>query len=290
MQLQVRKAILVSFFLATLALSVSPRLSRAQAWTPPQDNNNQAAGDLLKLPEVAKMPDVVGVRLGMSPVEALQTLHKQYPTDRYQEMKVTWWPSAQKPDYGFNILSPDPSGTPDAYISFTAPPSRQVVWRLVRYTRKVNVNRATLLAALRQKYGKESLAAAEGGLLVGDDASIGQLVWLFDEHGGRAPAPAPQAFGGGTAMACASMNGSYQPIMPRNDEEAHTYFRDVCTSFVVLRISIGSTEIVTNTITEFFDAPLAVRTAHASEMWQRNAAERARQEELERSKKVKPSL
>jgi len=38
------------------------------------------------------------------------------------------------------------------------------------------------------------------------------------------------------------------------------------------------------------DGPLAVRTAHAADLWQKDGAERARQEEIAKSKQVKPSL
>lgn len=278
-----RRRILI---LAILVLAIS-RNAAGQAWTPPEDHGNQPAGDPLKLPEVAKMPDVLGVRPGMSPQEALQILHQQYPKDLYQEMKVTWWPSVQKPYYGFNILNPV-GGQPDVYLSFTAPPSRQVVWRIVRYMNRVNVNHGTLLAALRQKYGKESYAGAENGSPVNDDRTIGQLVWIFDEHGARAPLPALP--NGETIFACASINGSPQPIMPRSDDEAHSQFRTECAPYVVLHVAFTPTEIVANTVTELFDGPLALRTAHAADVWQRNGAERARQEAVEKSKQNKPAL
>ncbi|HXI47429.1 MAG TPA: hypothetical protein VNH39_02485, partial [Steroidobacteraceae bacterium] len=80
----------------------------------------------------SRMPDVVGVRVGVSPQEALQMLHRQYPGDRYVRMTNNAWPGAQKPDYGYNILQTDPLGTSDAYLSFTAPPSPQIVWRITR--------------------------------------------------------------------------------------------------------------------------------------------------------------
>ena len=122
----------------------------AEPWTPPADNGTGSAPVAL---DPSKMPDVVGVRLGMTPLEALQILRRQYPRDRFQEMPVSMGLS-MKADYGFNILSPDALGTPDAYLSFTAPPNKQLVWRINRFTRNMHVNYDTLLAALRQKYGK----------------------------------------------------------------------------------------------------------------------------------------
>jgi len=281
------RRMLQTLLLPILGFVCLGQTARAQAWTPPPDRASQPEGDPLKLPEVARMPDVIGVRPGMSPQDALLTHHRQYPKDMFQEMKVTWWPTVQKPDYGFNVVAM-PGGTADVYLSFTAPPNRQLVWRIVRYTHNVDINRATLLAALREKYGKESYAGAENGSPVQADRTIGQLVWLFDEHGGRAPLPAFS--NGGNAMECASINGSPQPVMPRNDDEAHTQFREICAPFVVLHVSIGSQEIVANTATELFDSALAIRTAHAADLWQRAGAERARQEEIEKSKQKKPAL
>src|SRR5262249_28302229 len=101
---------------------------------------------------------------------------------------------------------------------------------------------------------------------------------------------APALPNGGSIFDCASVNGSQQPIMPRSDDEAHSLFRDVCSRYVVVHVQLASTEIVANTVTEMIDGPLAVRTAHAADLWQKDGAERARQEEIAKSKQVKPSL
>src|SRR5437016_3319083 len=80
---------------------VSGAPAAAEPWTPPTD----AAPAPTVAPDFSKMPDVVGVRVGMTPQEALETLRKQYPKDIYQKMTVSWWPTVQKPDYGFNLLT-----------------------------------------------------------------------------------------------------------------------------------------------------------------------------------------
>ena len=61
----------------------------------------------------AKMPDVLGVHLGMPAQEALAVLHKTFPGDMYQAMPVDWWPSAEKPYYGYNVLSRAPGNFKD---------------------------------------------------------------------------------------------------------------------------------------------------------------------------------
>jgi hypothetical protein len=243
----------------------------------------------------AKMPDVIGIRIGMSPQEALQILHKQYPGDRKQDMVNQAWPSAQKPYYGFNIIQPDSLGTPDAYLSLTAPPGPQIVWRITRFTHRVHTNRAVLLAALRQKYGKESIAfAGGGGPGINEDAQIGHLVWLFDESGKRIPLPPVKYFPGyNTIWDCSNAVGALnpQPLMPENELDFTRLFPGWCANYVGIRVSLsGDSEIIENTSTELLDVPLGIRTAHNATVWKRDLANRARQADIEKSKQSKPDL
>jgi hypothetical protein len=266
----------------------------AEPWAPPADNAAEAAAlvDPLKLPEVTKMPDVVGVHLGMSLPQALQILHGQYPRGRFQEIPAGGiFPTNPKADYGFNILPTDVIAT-DVVVSLTAPPSRQVVWRIVRYTRRIHTNHANVLAVLREKYGKESLAGAANGAIVKDDRSIGTLLWLFDENGNRASLPSPQAFGSSsmTSIPCGAMVGSGGPLSdvgPRIPME-EIKSQDWCSSVVGIVVTIDPTEIVENTTTNMVDMKLAARTANAYLAWKRDADARARAAELEKSKKNKP--
>jgi hypothetical protein len=239
------------------------------------------------------MPDVIGVRVGVTPQAALDTLRKQYPRDMYQKMTVDWWPSAQKPDYGYNLVSPEPGNSADAFLSFTAPPNPQLVWKITRYTWRMHINRVTLLNTLREKYGKETTAFTGGGAKVAADPSIEHLFWLFDERGGRIPLPPAAAFPNQSLWDCMyDLNGmgNPQPAMPVDDAELAKSMRGWCSSFVGVHIHIDAQEIVENTFTEMLDAPLAMRAAHAAKVWQRDLAERLRKEDLEKSKNVKPAF
>jgi hypothetical protein len=223
----------------------------------------------------------------MTPQQALDALRKQYPRDMYQRMPVSWWPAVQKPDYGYNILSSEPGNQPDAYLSFTAPPDPQVVWRMTRFTRRMHINRTTLLAALREKYGKETASALENGTPSNDESRIAQLFWLFDEQGGRLPNPPPEAFrGNGTLSDCMGTNP--QPVMPIKESDLTP--KSWCGAFVGIQVSFGAQAIVENTDTEMRDNPLGIRTARTATAWQRKVAEKNRKEDLERSKNVKPVL
>jgi hypothetical protein len=244
----------------------------------------------------AKMPDVVGVRVGMSPQEALQILHKAYPGDRKVDMVNQAWPSTQKPYYGFNIIQTDPLGTADAYLSLTAPPGAQIVWRITRFTHRTHTNRAVLLAALRQKYGKESMAFAPGGGpgIGDDDAHIGHMVWLFDESGKRIPLPPVRNFAGfGSVWDCGNAVGGLnaQPLMPEDEVDFTRLFPGWCANYVGVRVTLsGDSEIIQNTSTELMDVPLGIRTAHNATVWKHDLANRARQADIEKSKQSKPEL
>jgi hypothetical protein len=261
----------------------------AEPWTPQADNAAEAAAlvDPLKLPEVVKMPDVVGVRLGMSLPQALQILHGQYPRDQFQEIPYDYIPG-RKLEYGFNILRPGAVG-PDAIeavVSLTAPPSRQVVWHIVRFSRRLHANHANVLATLREKYGKESFAGHANGSKTTDEPSIGMLFWIFDEQGNRAPMPSAQAFGSNDISFCLDRGIAINPgpKIPMDEVKDPNW----CASFVGVVAQIDPSEIVEQTVVAVMDMRLANRTANAYVAWKRDADAKARTAEIEKSKKNKP--
>ena len=260
----------------------------AQPWTPPSDvaEEKTELKDPLALPVVAKMPDVVGVRLGMTEQQALQILHGQYPRDQFQEIPTGGSiPEYPKADYGFNVLPVGEIAT-DVVVSLTAPPSRQVVWHIVRFTRRLHANHANVLSTLREKYGKESFAGLANGSKTTDDRSIGTLFWIYDEQGKRAPMPAAQAFGSNDITFCLGRGISLNPgpRIPMDEVKEPNW----CASFVGVVAQIDPTEIVENTTVAVMDLRLANRTANAYVAWKRNADAKARAAEIEKSKKTKP--
>jgi hypothetical protein len=260
----------------------------AEPWTPPADNAAEAAAlvDPLKLPEVAKMPDVVGVRLGISEQQALQILHGQYPRDQFQEIPTRGnIPEYPKADYGFNVLPTGEIAT-DVVVSLTAPPNRQVVWHIARFTRRLHANHANVLATLREKYGKESFAGLGNGTITTDDRNIGMLFWIYDEHGSRAPMPAAQAFGSNDITFCLGrgINLNPGPKIPMDEVKDPNW----CASFVGVVAQIDPFEIVENTTVAVMDMRLANRTANAYVAWKRDADAKARAAEIAKSKKNKP--
>ncbi len=260
----------------------------AEPWTPAADKAAEAAAlvDPLKLPEVIKMPDVVGVRLGMTEQQALQILRGQYPRERFQEIPASGiFPTNLKADYGFNVLPTNEIAT-DVVVSLTAPPSRQVVWHIVRFTRRLHANHANVLATLREKYGKESFAGSANGSKTTDERNIGMLFWIYDEQGKREPMPAAQAFGSNDITSCLGhgMNLNPGPRIPMDEVKDPNW----CASFVGVVAEIDPAEIVEQTTVAVMDLRLANRTANAYVAWKRDADAKARAAEIAKSKKNKP--
>lgn len=260
----------------------------AEPWTPPADNDT--GGKAVAL-DPMKLPDVVGVHVGMTAQEALVALHKTYPADMYQGKTVTYWPSMEKPSYGYNVLSRDSQNSKDVTLHFTAPPGPQLVWEIDRSNRGMHINRGTLLAALREKYGKETAAYTAGSVAATNDAAINELVWLYDERGTRLPMPPLSVFDNQLyrLFQCVA-GGTGEPEMPK-DADWGKGLNDWCVHhLVVLTVRIDPLDIVENYSTTIKDLPLALRTSHAAAAWLRDVAQKQHKDDLEKSKEKKPVL
>lgn len=272
--------------------SVAPNASgvpqeTAEPWTPPAEND--AGGKPVAL-DPMKLPDVVGVHVGMTAQEALAALHKTYPADLYQGKTASYWPSTEKPSYGYNVLSRDSQNSKHVTLHFTAPPGPQLVWEIDRNNWSMHINRGTLLAALREKYGKET-AAYSGSDPATNDATISELVWLYDEHGTRLAMPPLSVFDNQAyrLFQCVAA-GTGEPEMPK-DADWGKGLNDWCVHhLVVLTVRIDPLDIVENYSTTMKDLPLALRTSQAAAAWLRDVAQKQHQEDLEKSKEKKPVL
>ena len=271
----------------------------AEPWKPPADNSNAARVAL----DPSKMPDIVGVHLGMAPEEAMPLMRKQYPANYRVLVMPANSPLDGQPIKGaydnFQISDPATAESPLAFVSFTAPPEKQVVWHVARASRRIHTNRQTLLAALREKYGKETAALVTTGMGGGkttDDSQIADMFWLFDEGGGRVPFPPDTAFPNRSIWGCLGSTFAGSPALaradaggPTDDEElGRVNYPGWCASFVGIHVAIDAGPVVESAFTEILDVPLAMRTAHASVVAKRAAIEKARRDDLEKSKQNKP--
>jgi len=211
----------------------------------------------------------------------------------FVEMKDNGWPTNPKPDNGFNVHSRAAGNQKDFSMSFTAPPGEQKVWKVDRYTSKLHTNRNTLLAALRQKYGKEAFAWQGGDTTtnVRSDNQITAMLWLFDEQGNHVPMPASTVFPTRQSFEeCTIVNHTDEPDMKTDADFANRLNPWCAAHFVAVIVQLSNLDIVENTYTYMMDIPLAARTARAGDAWLRDYANKVHQQDLQRSKENTPTL
>jgi hypothetical protein len=134
------------------------------------------------------MPDIEGIRLGMSMKDATAALQAAYPGAR-QSSGTQTLPLFPSPfTTGFGVGLELGSTLSDKFIvNVTPPPDNQVVYHVWRYVNNQHLYRDNLIAALRQKYGSET--ARFVGSARTDEAHATEFVWLFDQNGHPAPLP-----------------------------------------------------------------------------------------------------
>lgn len=253
----------------------------------------------VSLGDYKAMPSVVGIHVGMPVREAIATLRAQYKGaaqvgDPQQfagfDQRVVLQMGA-----GIDVLGAPPE---TVYVEVTPPPQEQVIWRVYRRAGDFNHKslHSQLLASLRQKYGKETVAFAASGLDGAEsgrephsDAEIGLLWWLFDEQGHPAPLPA----GGIEQVRSNTCLGVFQDI-PRSQSN---YTKDAVmaqgyctTSLVIVRADIGQEETVGAFYVDLLEVPVLARAARATLAMARAAALKEQQGELQKAKANTPAL
>jgi hypothetical protein len=255
-------------------------------WTPPSDTPSAAtvpAGPL----DPSKLPDISGLHLGMSLAEATAQMKKWYPKGVGVMNGGPYGPQHQT---AVGVLRATGDFRDAAAVDLTGPPNQQVVWNLSRDLLQPKVAHNVVVAALRQKYGKETFAAGPGGTPVTDDTQIQHMWWVFDEQGHLAP---QAKIIGGSPFGCGSFystDGSwhtYQKIMLGQDTGLPTY---CLSSYVGVEVVIAPLAILEDINVNVVDLTLMVRSAKASATWVKGQDDKARQEDLQRSQQLKPQL
>jgi hypothetical protein len=269
-----------------------PTAGSAEPWAPPADSNAAASRVAPIKLEPEKMPDVIGVHLGMDPKEAMAIMRSHYPKNRptsYDQSNLAAFPA---PVFQGSYINPVTNLDDDFVFYATLPPEKQLVWKVSRITKGMHINRQTLLAALRAKYGEESAAIGLDRVTpASNDAEISLMLWLFDESGHHVPLSNSSAR---TAAECTdagrSLGSSFLMDEAYGNSNGPLISRSPwCrTSYVGVRAEFGVGPIIEVVTTDMTDLPLAARTSHSTAVWYRAQAERARQQDLEKSKQVKP--
>ncbi len=290
-------SILILSVACLLGAGLAQKQSEAQAkksepWTPPDATAPpaRAAATPSGTVESGKMPDIIGVHLGMDPKEALALVRAHYPKSQlttYNDNMYTF----PAPVYQGTIVNPADNYQDDFELVTTLPPEKQAVWRVRRVTKRMHVDRGTLFAALRAKYGKETVAIAPNSNdPASSDSEAVTLLWLFDESGRHVPLPNS---GISSVVNCWNVP----------DHPGTHYLLDEATgqpfapggwcgsNFIAMSASVGSTQsIIENMTTDLVDLPLAHRTSHATAIWYQAEAEKARAADAAKAKQAKPVL
>ena len=279
-----------------------------------------AAGSVVLTPSVAqtpiaaqsidpaKMPDVIGIRLGMPLEQAAAILQRQYPGVRITPSGDRMPGIAQNVvlDLGLQIMGPS---SESVNVDVLPPPNAPLVWRVYRTTNPARqpIGRAAMLAALREKYHREAFAFGrqqDASRLwpAENDDDIQEILWIFDAQGRNVPLPANPL--DVTISRCyLPFNGPASPswFLEEARDGALTQASDprvsvnsfCATSFIYVKVALSSgndPKFILSTITTAMHVPMAVRGEKATTAWWTATVEKLRQQQINQSNQVKPKL
>ena len=258
---------------------------------------------------VAEMPDILGVQLGMPARDAHAKLQAQIPKNKIQVMSDNL-PTIDQPV--IKSFSSAPAGQimmgsegDQVTVDVTLPPNKQAVWRVVRqhYFANKGILKTTLLASLREKYGKETRTNFNEKQPATDDSQIHHLLWLFDEQGRPAPLPSkpkkdgPDFANQSTLTWCAGLGDGAQLAMIEvyaNSPKGVNSETDWCySSYNAVGVSVTSAEtpeLYTQMRVVAVSLPLALRAAEATSKWKKDIAEGQHKQDSEKARQEKPKL
>ena len=232
----------------------------------------------------SRLPDIGGIHLGMKLPEARAALQKLYPNARIDALNGL--PTA----VSFFRVQGDNTGHNQAGVDFTYPPNTQVVWHVAR-TSHPQVAHGTLVAALRQKYGKESFGLDGVGAAVANDAAITEMYWVFDERGQpvsgmRLANGSPYGCGGQfTNFATTGMPADFYLGVASNRGGTPTGY--CASSYVAVHVALSDQDIVNDMSADIVDLPLMMRSSVVTDAWMKAGAQKARQQDIDKSKQEK---
>lgn len=220
---------------------------------------------------VPHTPDLLGIYPGMPNQEARAQLQRHSSSVFVQT-------NASSALAGFGMTIPDPKNRDQVSVYLTQPPNEPTVWMIQRaqtFDPGISMSKENLLAAMRQKYGKETLSSDHGG---------GGLYfyWIFDRSGGLL-ASADSRF-----MSCSG--NSFLTNMTRGPDRTNDILALCYGSFlgVTLYVNMRDPQLVAAYSVELVNLPYAVAAATVTMNANKAADETARQAELKKANQNKP--
>ena len=236
------------------------------------------------------LPDVLGIQLGMPAREAYAKLQADLPENTLQ-VGTTNMPTIEKPvmaSFSSNpqkgIMMGDEGDSVKVYV--TLPPNKQAVWNVERthFFPDKGIAKATLLASLREKYGKETVAWIVAGTPTTDDSKVTSIVWLFDEQGRP-----------GTLLSNMPINNcSWDSTLVESSLPSYVVRNWCHTSFIAVMASFSTAmtpELYSQMTVTMVNVPFGLRAGDATVNWKKEIAEGAHKRDLEKGKQQeKPKL
>jgi hypothetical protein len=250
----------------------------------------------------AEMPDILGIQLGMPARDAHAKLQAALPKYKSQVQSVNL-PTIEKPV--ISTFSSMPAGTimmgmeaDQVQVYVTVPPNKQTVWQVARthYFPNNGIPKATLLASLREKYGKETRAREAGGKTTTDDKQISGLLWLMDEQGRPAMLP-PLHDGVVDPISSCQKGGFGKPNFlgeaPLHASYASKDYEWCLSSYTAVDVTLvqNAAELCEQMEVGFISLPFGARAGEATRKWKQDIAEGKHKQEIEKAKQQeKPKL
>jgi hypothetical protein len=242
----------------------------------------------------SKMPDISGIHLGMTMPDAKAALQKLYPNARIDALNGGVIAPPSLSVVGLFRVQGDNTGHDQSAVDLTMPPNPQVVWHMGRIAPQPHVAHNVMIAALRQKYGKETLATGAAQAPTTDDSATYQMWWVFDERGQLVSgvkfingSPFGCGIGGFLNNSTGTPFDYYRGLMSPTTGGLSTY---CASSYVAVVATMSPQPILDNIVLDMVDLALAVRSAKATDVWSKAQYDKARQQDQQKSNQVKPVL
>ena len=252
-------------------------------------------------------PDILGIQLGMPARDAHAKLQSQLPKNKITIASDNM-PTIDKPVIKSFSSAPGEQimmgmEADEVKVDVTLPPNKQTVWRVVRrhYFPNKGIPKATLLASLREKYGKETFTNLAQGKPAADDSKIEGLLWLFDEEGRPASLPGGKPLDYQTGLilsACA--NGTWDNQLAMIEVYAEHYKgnnaqNDWCYAhYTAVFALVGQSdlpELYGQMSMSVMSYPLALRASEATLKWKKDIAAGQHKQDIDKAKQQeKPKL
>ncbi|MBS0378341.1 MAG: hypothetical protein JSS29_07635 [Proteobacteria bacterium] len=271
----------------TASTAGGPPVSGAPPWSPGAAAAPvpAAAGTAVPI-RPAQLPDVGGLHVGISREEATNLIRGMHGG------RMSTTPMGREPATGLRSSwqSGEPNNNESLEIGLTMPPAApQLVYFVTRGTSYPQMlSHASAIAALREKYGRETLAIAGGGpARPGDDTGIGNMYWLFDESGKLVP---PGSVSNQLPYGCAGLaDNQYTSLV-----SDYVYKRmpppGFCESVIVINAAFAPGDMTRSLTVTMVDNALMLRAVRATGDYQTQQATQQHDRQLQQSGQTKPSL